>query len=102
MARARDLPRDGDQLGEREMLSVLRPHAEAEPRRAAVAHDLPALRRLLEECERRTQAVAELRAVHAEQLLLRIVEVVHIDRSAAAGWLGSARADAPGMTGAIE
>src|SRR6478672_8210724 len=79
MTRARDLAGDGDQLGEGEMLAVLRPNAEAEPRRAAVAHDLPTLGRLFEECERRTKPVAKLRAVHTEELLLRVVEVIHVD-----------------------
>jgi len=80
MVRTGDLARDVHQLGEREMLAVLRPDAEAQPGRTTVAHDLSALCRFLEEREGGSHAAPELCAVHAEQLLLRIVEVVHIER----------------------
>ena len=59
---------------------MLRTHAQPEPRRTAVATDLASFGALFEERERRPQSRAERRAIDAEQLLLRIVQIVQIDR----------------------
>src|SRR5690242_7080016 len=62
------------------MLPVLRRHAQPSPRRATVAADLSCRRPLLEQHERRAQPYGERVAVHAEQLLFRVVYVVEVDR----------------------
>src|SRR5687767_9111436 len=55
--------------------------AEAVPRRAPVAPDVPALDALLEKRESSTHDRAKARGLHGVELLLRVVEIVNVNRS---------------------
>src|SRR5687768_828203 len=98
---AGDFAREQDQSLQAKVTARARRYAEALPRRAAVSRDFPVAYVLFEGVERSTHHDVELACIERIELLLRIVEVVNVERgeseipSAAVDLIGKkARAEA--------
>ncbi len=76
-----DIARDADELAQVEMSARIGRRAESVPRRASVAADVAAFDSLLEQRERVTEYRAEPCRLDGVELLLGVVEIVHVDRA---------------------